>query len=90
MDLTRRQLIRGIGTVIAAGAVPRFIPSLVSDRIIGASVTHTWVDEKIAVAANQMGKSSMTFAQMLNEYLPQTLLREEIYKREFLLERIAQ
>lgn len=73
--MDRRSLIKGIGAAICAGLTPRFVPSLLEEPLRGASVGYVFVDEHLMDALPYCGRP---FAEMLNEYLPTSLLERKI------------
>lgn len=71
MTLSRRDMIRGIGAAIVAGATPKFVPKLLPsgegrwyggvDWADGSPITHVEIRDTFVKMGNQCGKSGMVW-----------------------------
>jgi hypothetical protein len=79
MTVTRRSFLKSFGL----GLVAVGVTATVGESLITA------VGKTLLMPAEEIREISHgTFADMLNEYLPHDLLREELMKRDYLLSKI--
>jgi len=74
--MNRRDFIKGIGIAVAAAKAVPFIPSL---------ITTPYVEEEVIA-----GDRALSFAEMLEEYLPHNLLKEGLYRNDYLFSAVTQ
>lgn len=85
--MNRREFLKFIGASLAAAGVIGVSPASVAS--IADKISPEEKEQIIKLSPVEAGQRLRSFQDMLNEYLPQELLREEMMKRDYLLKNIG-